>query len=96
MKHYLSREDFKKRLLNMQEGEIIRLYTETIWERAHGDYNIVAFKMLFFAGAKIFLHSYPETLEIGLIQKDDTYGWDTINYVFDDFQNSGYTLFVNE
>lgn len=96
MKHYLTRKELEKILLGMKENEEIEIYSESEFDEKCGSYNIVLFRMVFFHGYKVFLYDYPSTNDVGLIQEDETYGWDTINDVYDDFNACGLRLFVND
>ena len=68
MKHYLTEQEFKDRLLRLNDGEI-----DICCESDNGTEHIRFRATTFFY--KVILYSYPFTNDIGLIQENEE-GWD--------------------
>lgn len=93
MKHFISEEEFKSMLLNIEEGHKLAIkYVDN-----DGDLGALIFYCIVPFRYKVILYTYPQTwADVGMIQEDIDNGWDeAIHDVWTDITDTcGYTLFT--
>ena len=73
MKHYLSYEEFEEFVLREREGAARHFILDC--EDVEGFRRTIVFRDDWFQ-CRIILYTYPQTLDVGIIQEDIDNGWD--------------------